>query len=388
MIYCKPIYWLRRLTLLVIPTILIVSSIHTLIVYANPIPLPIAPLLSEDISINIWVEGGFYVARVDGSYELDEPIGYSDRVTLRFPVPQDSWDISVYVDGNLTSFTKISGGYTCRPIDVPFDILEWTIGKGRHNVRIGYTHKLIDLGNGTFLLVYPIGSSKLAANTTYAKGCRYKVYIKMIPPPGSRVNFEVLKKVFDPTLSTYIYTWMEIPAQDSIFKLEGTLGLEDMFDDLYIRLTSRSDGWILYKPRLEEVYEPRISLYHNCINVTVEFLFRHSGFKVESKYEVSYGYVRFDFYVYEWTGITLPVLTRKTSSLITKPLDPGEYLVRIFVSNIEVASVKVAIPGDMENHLLDQKSNIQAMVSSILIGVILLLLSAIVIVQIYSLMKP
>ncbi|MEM2739514.1 MAG: hypothetical protein QXQ29_01770 [Candidatus Bathyarchaeia archaeon] len=388
MLYRRHTHRWRGFTLLTVSLALSLLSIYTPILYANPIPLPIAPLLSEDIDITIWVEGESYVAHVDGSYELGEPVGSDDTITLRFPIPKDSWDVSIYVDGGSVSFAKIIGAYTCRPIEVSFDVLEWTTGKGKHNVKVRYTHRLIDLGNGTYLLIYPIGSSKLAPNATYAKGCHYNVSIKAILPPGSDISFEVLEKVIDPASSTSTYTWMKPSLYDSSFKLEGILRLENMFDDLYVRLTPKSEGWVLYKPRMEEIREYGISTYDRRINATVKFIFRHSGFKIESRYKASHGYIRFDFYIYEWTGITLPVLTEKTSSLITKPLDPGRYLVQIFASNVEVASIEVAISDSEESHLSDQINFSQAFLNSAFIGIILLLLSIMVVAEIYGLIRP
>ncbi|MCS7113758.1 MAG: hypothetical protein NZ955_07410 [Candidatus Bathyarchaeota archaeon] len=388
MLYRKPVYRWRRFTPPFIPLILLILFTYTPILYANPIPLPIAPLLSEDIDITIWVEGKLYVARVVGSYELGEPIGFYDTMTLRFPVPRDSWNTSIYVDGRSVSFTKINGTYSCKPIEALFDILEWTTSKGRHNVKVEYTHKLLDLGNGTLLFIYPIGSSKLASNATYAKGCRYKVNVKTILPPGSEADFEVLKRVLNPTISTPTYTWMKLLLNDSSFKLEGILGLDNMFDDLYIRLTPKSEGWTPYKPNMEEIREYEISVYDRCVNVTVKFIFRHSGFKIESRYKASQSYIRFDFYIYEWTGVTLPVLTEKKSSLMTEPLDPGRYLVQIFVSNIEVASIEVAIPDNGGSHPSDQGDSSQAILNSAFIGIILLLLSIMVVAEVYGWIRP
>lgn len=371
-------------TLLAVSLALSLLSTYT---YANPIPLPIAPLLSEDIDIDIWVEGKSYVAHVDGLYELGEPIGSDDTMILRFPIPRDSWDISIYVDGSPVSFTRIIEAYVCKPIEVSFDVLEWATSRGKHNVKVSYTHKLLDLGNGTHLLVYPIGSSKLAPNATYAKGCRYSISVKAILPPGYDISFEVLEKVVDHISSTSKYIWMKPSPYDSGFKLEGILGLENMFEDLYIRLTTRSEGWSLYKPRMEEIRESRIYTYDRCVNATVKLLFKHSGFKIESSYKVSRGYIRFDFYIYEWKGITLPVLVEKTSSLTTEPLDPGKYLVQVFVSDIEVASIEVAIPDGEGGHPSNRVDHPQAILDSVLIGMIILLLSMMVVVEVYGWVK-
>ncbi|MBS7641776.1 hypothetical protein KEJ40_01235 [Candidatus Bathyarchaeota archaeon] len=161
-----------------------------------------------------------------------------------------------------------------------------------------------------------------------------------------------------------------------------------MLDDLYIRLASKSEGWMLYKPKMEEIREYKVSTYDKYINATVKFILKHSGFKIEPRYKALNGYVRFDFYVYEWAGMALPVLTEKICSLITEPLDPGGYLVQIFVSNVEVASVEVAILDNERSHQSNQIDSLQAMLNSAFIGVILLLLSVIVVAEIYRCIKP
>jgi len=360
-------------------SILVVSiSLLSTSLYANPIPVPVAPLLSEDIDIVIWVEDGFYVARVDGFYELSEPVGFSEAMILRFPVPRDSWDITIYVDGSPVFFDRISRAYVCRAIEESFDVLEWTTGRGRHSIRIVYTHRLLSLGNDTYLLVYAIGSSKLTPNAAYAKGCKYKVSVKAIPSLRSKIDFEFLEK--DPVTSTYI--WVKPPISDSGFKLEGVLKLENMFDDLYIRLTSRSEKWVSYKPKPEELGGSEISVYDRCINVTINFVFKHSGFKIESRYNISHRYVRFDFYVYEWAGIILPVLTEKVYTLTTEPLDPGRYYVQLFVSNVEVASLEVAIIDNGESHHPYQEGNLQAILSLTFIGLILLVLTVMIVASV------
>jgi hypothetical protein len=375
----KSLDTLKFLLLLILILVTFISLPSTNL-YANPIPVPVAPLLSEDIDIIIWVEDGFYVARVDGFYELGEPIGFNETMILRFPVPQDSWNVTIYVDERSVSFDRIRRAYVCRPIEESFDILEWTTSKGKHSVRIVYTHRLLDLGNGTYLLIYAIGSSKLIPNAAYAKGCKYKVSVKAIPSLGSKIDFEFLER--DPITSTYI--WVKPPISNLGFKLEGILSLENMFDDLYVKLTSKSEKWIPYKPKPEELGGSEISVYDRCINVTVKFIFKHSGFKIESRYNTSHRYVRFDFYVYEWTGVTLPVLTEKICTITAKPLDPGVYYVQLFISNIEVAALEVAIPDNEESHPSYQEGDLQAILSLAFIGLILLALTVMVVASIYG----
>jgi len=145
-----------------------------------------------------------------------------------------------------------------------------------------------------------------------------------------------------------------------------------------------SEKWVPYKPKPEELGGSEISVYDRCINVTVKFIFKHSGFKIESRYNISHRYVRFDFYVYEWTGITLPVLTEKVCTITTKPLDPGVYYVQLFISNIEVAALEVAIPDNEESHPSHQEGDLQAILSLPFIGLILLALTVMVVASIYG----
>gem|GEM_PF-4607477 len=204
--------------LMIVSLILSLSSICTYILYANPVPSPIAPLLSEDIHITIWVEGKSHITYVTRLYELGELIGSDNTLTLRFPIPNNSWDRSIYIDSGQMFFNRVTEAYTCKLMEVSFDILESTISRGEHNMEVRYTHRLIDLGNSTHLLIYPIGSSRLALNATHTKGCRYDVNIETIPPLGSDISFEVLKKVINPN-SIHLNVYLD-EAFSRLFKIQ------------------------------------------------------------------------------------------------------------------------------------------------------------------------
>jgi hypothetical protein len=301
--------------------------------YANPIPVPSVPLTNEDISISVKLVDGVPFAKVFGEYSFGRPVGYEGSVTLKFPVPKGSRNIEVMVDGRPVGW-KFNGTYMTKPIEIEMDVIQWNVDVVNEmlpNVTVEYEHPLIDLGNGTYLLVYSLGSSKL--NAQYAKGCQFEIRISL-PEKG----FEVFRGEVDQETGAKKYEWVYVNEDEATYR--GTLTLMNMFDDFFLKM---STSWVKSMPLSAKM---DVKVEGDRAMITVSLILPHPAFKV---FNVSYdkegysinGYLK----LLGYTGPVAQVITMRNVTYTVKGLEAGDYMFNLVINEKPYASTTFSIPS-------------------------------------------
>lgn len=113
----------------------------------------------------------------------------------------------------------------------------------------------------------------------------------------------------------------------------------------------QQNGWAPYTPE-EGSLKLRVRPGYHSLHVYVTFIFRHGGFKVGLEgVNVTNGTVEVYLKVLEYTGPAIQVITRKTYSIEVSPLEPGEYLVVLYINGKRIAEAQGAVygwPGELK----------------------------------------
>lgn len=311
--------------------ILLVLLLFVSVAHANPIPMPTVPLTNEDISISVRLVDGVPFAEVFGKYSFGRPVGYEGFITLKFPVPKGSKNIDIMVDGRSVSW-KFNGTYLTKPIEIEMDVVQWNVGVVSGmlpNMTVKYEHPLIDLGNGTYLLVYSLGSSKL--NTQYAKGCPYKIKVGL-PEKG----FKVFRGEVDQETGAKRYEWVYVNDDEATYR--GTLTLMNMFDDFFLKLNT---GWVRSMPLSSKM---DVKVEGDRAMVMVSLTLPHPAFKVlnvsyvKEGYEIN-GYLK----LLEYTGPVIQVITVRNVNYTLRGLEEGDYVFNLLINGKPYSSTTFSI---------------------------------------------
>ncbi|RLI46047.1 hypothetical protein DRO64_01555 [Candidatus Bathyarchaeota archaeon] len=128
-------------------------------VYANPIPIPTVMMTEEYINALIYPVGGEYWAYVCCRYPFRN-IGYSE-VAMKFPVPPECMDISVFVD-NVPVYWSWSGEKYSTEIG-EMEMITWTVKNPpkEFEVKVVYRNRLVAAG-GEHVFLYALGTGRYA----------------------------------------------------------------------------------------------------------------------------------------------------------------------------------------------------------------------------------
>ncbi len=128
-------------------------------VYANPIPTPTIMMTEEYINALIYPVGGEYWAYVYCRYPFRN-IGYSE-VAMKFPVPPDCMDVSVFVD-NVPVYWSWSGEKYSTEIG-EMEMITWTVKNPpkEFEVKVVYRHRLVAAA-GEHVFLYALGTGRYA----------------------------------------------------------------------------------------------------------------------------------------------------------------------------------------------------------------------------------
>jgi parallel beta-helix repeat protein len=129
----------------------------TMLVTANPIPIPTPPIMSEEyINATISRTDGKLLARVNGTYPFEG--GGSYYVTMYYPVPQDADKISVKMDE--TSLDWSYSDWTYPTVIGDWPMIYWeTDPPYTFTIETYYEH-FVPLNNGNYTFLYAMGTGK------------------------------------------------------------------------------------------------------------------------------------------------------------------------------------------------------------------------------------
>jgi len=140
-----------------------VPSIQTTL--ANPVPYPRIAMPKEYIYANITVSSEGAYAKVNGTYPFLNS-GYNN-ISMSYPLPQNSTNVSVQVSGNTTPWWYSDADYSTIFGELP--VINWTIDPAPHtfSVEVDYEHTVPMIGQN-FTYFYAMGTWK-NMGTVYAK---------------------------------------------------------------------------------------------------------------------------------------------------------------------------------------------------------------------------
>jgi len=147
---------IRRMTVTIIALAILLYPIPSL-TSANPIPTPTIMMTDEYINALIYQKDGSCWAYVYCRYPFKN-VGYS-TVTMKFPVPPNSEDISVFVD-NLPVYWSWSEEKYSTEIG-EYGMITWKIDNPpeEFEVKVVYRHKLVDAA-GEYVFLYALGTGR------------------------------------------------------------------------------------------------------------------------------------------------------------------------------------------------------------------------------------
>ena len=128
-------------------------------VYANPIPVPAIMMTEEYINAILYPVGGEYWATVYCRYPFRN-MGYPE-VTMKFPVPPGSMDISVFVD-NIPIYWSWSGEKYSTEIG-EYEMITWTVKNPPEDfeVKVIYRHRLVGAAE-QYIFLYALGTGRIS----------------------------------------------------------------------------------------------------------------------------------------------------------------------------------------------------------------------------------
>jgi hypothetical protein len=139
--------------------LLVLPLLAPMNVLANLIPTPIITMMDEYINAIIYQMGGDYWAYVHCRYQFRN-IGYS-AVTMKFPIPPGSQDISVSVENIPIYWSWSEEKY---PTEIgEYRMITWTVNNPpeKFEVKVIYRHKLVGAA-GEYIFLYAFGTGKYA----------------------------------------------------------------------------------------------------------------------------------------------------------------------------------------------------------------------------------
>lgn len=133
----------------------IVQSVLT--AQANPVPHPMIGMPYEYIYANITVTDNAAYARVNGTYPFYNH-GYQN-VSMSYPLPQDSTNVTVGIDGNVILWKRLEASYSTVLGDLP--VMNWTVdpAPSEFTVEVDYEHAVPLIGRN-FTYFYAMGTWK------------------------------------------------------------------------------------------------------------------------------------------------------------------------------------------------------------------------------------
>lgn len=194
---------LRRISVFLTLLLAIVPSMLT--TRANPVPYPMIGMPYEYISANITVTGNGAYAKVNGTYPFTN-VGYRN-VSMSYPLPQDSANVSVEVGGNTTFWWYSNVSYSTVFGDLP--VINWTVDPAPEEfaVEVDYEHAVPIIGQN-FAYFYAMGTWK------DLKGFYSKQTIAFVTVD---INMETIGE--DETLEVHAYqTLLGITPEESVWK--------------------------------------------------------------------------------------------------------------------------------------------------------------------------
>ena len=367
----KYMKYFTHISMLVI--LFITFNLLVCIVYGNPIPVPTIILEKEYIDINIkYISDDILLVEVYGEYPFTN-VGF-ENVTMYFPIPIEAinGNITITKNGTPIKWSIVEKGYMVKPkgIKKEFEyhtvlgklpLIKWKLNLKPHEkftITITYTYKLKPKKETphTFIYetIYAMATGRF--NPMYSKRCTAYINIKLnglqnssmtitlAPPPDSILCKESFKYIVHEPKET-----INLTIESSLFR-----GLEK---DLVIRIEKPKevkDRWVTSKPYATNINITRID--KDKLNITVTMMFRHSGFRVtwkepiieEPKHDTIL--VKIPVEVLEWTGPSLPVLTRKVKTYVLTQIPENKYIVVELHINNEIIYITKTPNIDLEEH--------------------------------------
>jgi parallel beta-helix repeat protein len=124
---------------------------------ANPVPYPLIRMPEEYIYANITVSDENAYARVNTTYPFTE--NDFNTVSMSYPLPVNSTNVNVRVDGNETFWWYTNQTYETVYGSIP--VINWTISPAPSQfvVNVDYDHEVLKVGQN-YTYFYPMGTWK------------------------------------------------------------------------------------------------------------------------------------------------------------------------------------------------------------------------------------
>jgi hypothetical protein len=138
-------------------TLLLATVPLMLTTQANPVPFPLISMPYEYVYANVTVSTNAAYARINGTYPFVN-WGY-ENVSMSYPLPQDSSNVSVEADGNMSFWRYSDANYSTVFGDLP--VISWTIDPAPNEfaVEVDYGHAVPVVARN-FTYFYAMGTWK------------------------------------------------------------------------------------------------------------------------------------------------------------------------------------------------------------------------------------
>lgn len=337
-------------------SIILVLVLSTGIASSNPIPVPGLILISEHVEItiarindtvaNVYVEG-VYVFYNSGL----------SRATIYFPIPRevDPAHVWIRVSGGKVKWSIVDKGLVDDTVvkyysvlgELPMlEILVDGIGGQRSfNILVTYRYN-VTAREGVFKTIYALGVEK-----TVGYPVRPVVYIKMVfmGLEGYRLDLVFTGHSRGANNTTLFRVYLDDYVEEIELRRENTMLLEDLVIILG-KTRGGVDGeeWVEGSPvkALIEVSYNKTSNGLYDLNITVNMVFNHLGYRVEwTGIERAGNVFKIHARVLEWTGSSAQVITRKARTFNVRGVSPGVYSIELYVNNRLFNKTSIEIPS-------------------------------------------